>query len=692
MTSTLALLLLCCVTGQGFAAGGHGSHGGQGGYGYAPSYYYGYLHKHTTTTHSPYVYFKRHTIPYEDLYESTYTDHFVFHTPSPCYGYDCGQSKGGGYGGDHGSGHGGGDGGHNEGGYGGEDGSYGGGGYGRGGYGRGGHGGGDYGGGGDGGGGHGGGGYGGGGYGGGDSGGDYGGGGGGDYGGGGGGNSGYGGSDIGQSDYSSYGNDGYGSSGYGSSGYGSNGGGDYGNSGYGSSGYGSNGGGAYGNSGYGSSGYGSQNIGHEIQGGNVVDNSQKGQRSSSYGNEVVDIKTKCDSDAKTFTVELTFKQSFYGKVFAKGYYGIYMCSVQGDGSYHISFTLPLDGCGTQESVDVKKGGYESSYSQTYSYHNTLVVMENGGYGVLESSDRAYAIFCSIEDQAKPQPTQQTHSGRRGGYGNQDAQPIRATKEEMPNVYLKVVDGHDPSGSPTTGLVVGQYASLIVYYKPSYEHDVSVTNCFAHDGTGYYKVLLIDADGCSTNKDFISELQQSESGYNAEKNIYTTFKAFKFPDRYNVYFQCSIEVCSGQCSTKQSCRNDVYGSSNDGYSQNNRLKRSVSGNSSVTVEPPVINATSTAASATNSSTVDQRELFRALTVILPGEEPLSDSFELGRRFATQQGMCITRAGFAWGMAIMGGILLVSALLCLTMYMRARRTTETDAVDDIMMEKQKASEKL
>lgn len=46
-------------------------------------YWYGYLHKHGSTTHAPYVYFKRHTIPYEDFYESTFTDHYVFHTPSP---------------------------------------------------------------------------------------------------------------------------------------------------------------------------------------------------------------------------------------------------------------------------------------------------------------------------------------------------------------------------------------------------------------------------------------------------------------------------------------------------------------------------------------------------------------------------------------------------------------------------------
>lgn len=63
--------------------GGHGGRGGHsGGYGYQ-DYWYGFIHKHTTTTHSPYVYFKRHTIPYEDLYESTFTDHYVFHTPSP---------------------------------------------------------------------------------------------------------------------------------------------------------------------------------------------------------------------------------------------------------------------------------------------------------------------------------------------------------------------------------------------------------------------------------------------------------------------------------------------------------------------------------------------------------------------------------------------------------------------------------
>lgn len=74
----------------------------------------------------------------------------------------------------------------------------------------------------------------------------------------------------------------------------------------------------------------------------------------------------------------------------------------------------------------------------------------------------------------------------------------------------------------------------------------MTNCYAHDGVGVNKVLLIDENGCPAHDpEFVSPMQHGRMN-NGDVVHYTNFQAFKFPDKSNVYFQCTVEVCRDKC--------------------------------------------------------------------------------------------------------------------------------------------------
>ncbi|XP_014673031.1 PREDICTED: hornerin-like [Priapulus caudatus] len=928
MTKILAALVLCSI-----AALAHSE-----GYGYKPSYYYGFLHKHTTTTHSPYVYFKRHTIPYEDLYESTYTDHYVFHTPSPCYGYHCDGGYGGGggdYGGDYGGGVGVG-GGYSSGGSGGgggysSGGSGGGGGYGNdisggygsqkgyearlantgssndgyadygknsGGYGNtnnndggygttnnnnnnndygsnnnnnnkgygdngkseayadygpsGGHGGdnnnnnqggygskdnggygdnnnggygssdnsgyggnkdGGYGGNNDGGyggnndGGYGGdksiqgysggygpgvhaagggGGGGGGGYGGGIAGGigGHGGGIGGDIGHGGGRaghggvggvvGAGYGGGGASQGyeynygsgydDAGGYGGGGYGKgqgraqSGYGqgisdtgvyggqhAGQYGGKGRGGHGRAGYGGGGYGGGYGGSQGGygSGFSDGGYGGGHgvgggAGNYPVGGAVLDKDQAGaypqqpfngqpgqeaygpqqpgqnaygpqqpgqnvygpqpqyqgeftpqiggqgqfgpqqqqqqqqpsqfiQPGQDYGRGLItpqqggqqvgeavsgqdvvqDISTECDAARRTMRVTVKMANGFQGQVFARGYFGQPRCSSQGYGSNYMQFEMPLDGCGTAETPDQSQLYQQGNPG--FTYRNTLIMM--GHPGILGSTDRAYTVQCQT-----------------GG----TVQPVNIVNEvgntNPPNVFMKVSNGKDPNSTPSEGLTVGETATLSISHKENPTWDVYVTNCYAHDGVGVNKVLLIDEDGCPAHDpEFVSSMQHDRL-VNGDVVHYTNFQSFKFPDKNNVYFQCTVEVCRDKCH-RSTCT----------ATPSNRRKRDA--NATEVIENEIEEQ-----KPRSKDTVEEEiEVFRGLTIILPGEQPIPRYWNA--RYAVQDEMCITKTGFAWGMAIMGGVLIVAIIICVLLCMRTRNESRKhlDAPEHFVMSK-------
>lgn len=80
-------------------------------------------------------------------------------------------------------------------------------------------------------------------------------------------------------------------------------------------------------------------------------------------------------------------------------------------------------------------------------------------------------------------------------------------------------------------------------------DWKVVDCFAHDGLGDSSQKLLDELGCP-----IDELLMPIPTYGPIRPIalmqhqeaYTSFPAFKFPDRDRLHFSCGLQLCSGYC--------------------------------------------------------------------------------------------------------------------------------------------------
>ncbi|XP_052871560.1 uncharacterized protein LOC128277158, partial [Anopheles cruzii] len=86
-----------------------------------------------------------------------------------------------------------------------------------------------------------------------------------------------------------------------------------------------------------------------------------------------------------------------------------------------------------------------------------------------------------------------------------------------------------------------------------EYDVSVKDCYAYDSADYdaattARLQLSDKNGCSRKKKLFGLWQKTtqtgDSG--ATLVVHNSIKAFKFPDRMQVFLKCDIEICRGGC--------------------------------------------------------------------------------------------------------------------------------------------------
>ncbi|XP_014667020.1 PREDICTED: uncharacterized protein LOC106808705, partial [Priapulus caudatus] len=448
-----------------------------------------------------------------------------------------------------------------------------------------------------------------------------------------------------------------------------------------------------------------------------------GYGSSNTGSSVVkELKVTCDKVSNTMQVEFEFYKEFAGRIYPRGYYAIEQCVAHGTGSSNLYVGIPLDGCGTVELDDTGYRGRDYLESSKNTFQNTIIVMVENRYNVIEEWDRAYIISCQFKGDEN-HPTL--------NYGVRVPEiptEYHGTQESpVPKAILRVVKGHDPWAPGTDGLVVGEHATLIISHLVDNHWDLIITNCYAHDGVGLSKIQLVDEYGCPADPKFIQILKKEAQG--TTSIVYGTFKAFKFPDRPNVYFQCSIQVCEETCGD-QYClsrqKSAPYSAQRPSYNTNNqrgsgfggptggnygppaggrsftydintvgRKKRSVDdpSNSTEILETDEfvgipLNSTSFVPTQTNTSAPEKKptlkirmnDIYRGVLIKLPGEPDYSEGYTMKK----QSNMCISKAGFLWGITVMGAMVTMAVIVSAFLFIRSRVRPEKNSNEHICIE--------
>uniref|UniRef100_A0A182PNA9 ZP domain-containing protein n=1 Tax=Anopheles epiroticus TaxID=199890 RepID=A0A182PNA9_9DIPT len=264
--------------------------------------------------------------------------------------------------------------------------------------------------------------------------------------------------------------------------------------------------------------------------------------------ETIDVK--CDQRSGML-VTVQFEDDFHGVIYSQGYHNDPKCRyVQANqGGRQFTFTVPYDRCGSKPSCAV-----------CASVDNVLVIQTDEE--VQEAWDTARRISCSQSEQQQ---------------NTIIFKPFVVDQLEVVNVptstggvecWMDIQRGTYPSVSPIPSIIkIGEALSVLVYLRdPKGEYDVSVKDCYAFDSPDYdapttARLQLSDKNGCSRKKKLFGLWQKTtQTGSSgATLVVHNSIKAFKFPDRMQVFLKCDIEICRGGCGP-QASSDDYVGSS------------------------------------------------------------------------------------------------------------------------------------
>ncbi|KAL1378562.1 hypothetical protein pipiens_003961 [Culex pipiens pipiens] len=242
--------------------------------------------------------------------------------------------------------------------------------------------------------------------------------------------------------------------------------------------------------------------------------------------ETIDVT--CDQKNGMF-VTIEFESDFQGIIYSQGYFNDPKCRyvTPGRGGRQFSFTVPFNGCGSKPSCSVCS-----------SVDNVLVIQSDED--VQEAWDTARRISCSQVEQQQ---------------NTIFFKPFVVDMLEVVNVptatggvecWMDIQRGSYPSISPIPSIIkIGEALSILVYLRdPRGEYDVSVRDCYAYDSPDYdaqgtKRLQLSDKNGCSRKKKLFGQWQKTtQTGTTgATLIVHNDIKAFKFPDRMQVFLKC-----------------------------------------------------------------------------------------------------------------------------------------------------------
>lgn len=125
-----------------------------------------------------------------------------------------------------------------------------------------------------------------------------------------------------------------------------------------------------------------------------------------------------------------------------------------------------------------------------------------------------------------------------------------TKSGGVDCWMDIQRGNYPKVTPIGDIIkIGDELTVLVYLRDErYEYDLIVRNCWAYDDEDFDskntgRLKLSNTNGCSARPKLFGGWQRTtqtgDSG--ATLLVYNELKAFKFPDKAQVYLKCDIEV-------------------------------------------------------------------------------------------------------------------------------------------------------
>lgn len=269
------------------------------------------------------------------------------------------------------------------------------------------------------------------------------------------------------------------------------------------------------------------------------------------------------------------RKPFRGVVYARGYPA--ECRQVGNGSERLRFTVRVNECGTK--ITEQKDGkllYEALLYVQYDRH-----VQQGMDELLHvrcTPQREIVVTGSMRHPGNTRtrggtaaalsrrrflPRLKVHNDTGTGINSSYAttpdvvtrnasKPVarRPTPDPVNEVdsWMDILEGSMPFVKPVSGYVnVGQDMTMLIKIRHrAAGTSTRVTQCIAHDGSRELEQELTDNDGCSIDTSILPDLTERMNPRTGLKVVFTTFKAFKFPDRDNLHLQCKVLICNQTC--------------------------------------------------------------------------------------------------------------------------------------------------
>ncbi|XP_070141142.1 mucin-2 [Drosophila kikkawai] len=253
------------------------------------------------------------------------------------------------------------------------------------------------------------------------------------------------------------------------------------------------------------------------------------------------IDVKCDQ-GNGMLVEIEFSEDFEGVIYSQGYFNDPQCNyVKGEKTGRsFVFSVPYNACGSKPACSV-----------CASVENILIIQNDRD--IQNNFDIARKISCSRGDERE----------KTVYFKPFVVDMLEVISVDTPSgpvkCWMEIGTGAPPNIKPISGsLSLGDDITFTINVEHSEQPwDVNILQCYASDdmdfeGRTTKRLQLSDNRGCSIKKKIFGEWRRYKGPSSLTSTYYNTLKAFRFPDRSQVYLKCDIELCNGACQRDNSC--------------------------------------------------------------------------------------------------------------------------------------------